>query len=157
MAKIISKRTLPPDDKMFSGGPQVFSPLEFSTSHTAQSNQHSLKKRTMPAKSIAYDPNLGEKFFKDSKGFVIGRGKSSQQNWEDDDPLAKFQDPQEAHDEQMAKRTSDSPQPETEEEGLELGKKRIARWKHQNEQLRKQAGSHHDAPPIKRDAKGEEL
>lgn len=111
----------------------------------------------MKITSKGYDPDLNRKFFEDSKGFVIGRGKSSQQSSEDDDPLAKFQDPQEAHDEQMAKLTSGSPQPETEEEGLELGKKRIARWKHQNEQLRKQAGSHHDAPPIKRDAKGEEL
>lgn len=140
MAKIISERSLPPDDKMFLGGSQLFSPLKFNDSERRPLNEKT-EKLTMKITSKGYDPHLGKTFLKESKAVVIGRGKSSQQSSEGDDPLAKFQDPQEAHDEQMAKRTSGYTQPETEEEGLELGKKRIARWRHQNEQLRNKSQS----------------
>lgn len=110
----------------------------------------------MPAKSKGYDPDLNRKFFEDSMGFVIGRANSPQQNSEDADPLAKFQSPQEAHDEQMANRTPCDPPPETEADGRRAGQERLARWRHQNEQLRKKAGAPRDAPPIQPEAKGNE-
>ena len=55
----------------------------------------------MKNKFRGYDPTLGEKFFQDSSGLVIGRAASSPKKSEPDNPLAKYQDPQEAHDEAM--------------------------------------------------------
>lgn len=89
----------------------------------------------MRVKSLGHDPKLGEKFLTEQDGLVLGLGKSSEQNSEPDS-LAKYQTSQEAHDAQMPG-TSSNPLPETEADGKKLGELRIARWKHQNKQLRK--------------------
>jgi hypothetical protein len=95
----------------------------------------------MAGRFLGYDPKLGEKFFKESKGSVIGRARSSPSNSEEDDPLAKYQDPQEAHDEAMQSRTPPSSDPQAETEGDEkrAWALRLARMKNQNEQFAKRA------------------
>lgn len=90
----------------------------------------------MKVKSLGHDPNLGQKFSSEQDGLVIGLGKSSKQS-SLQDSLAQFQDAQETHDEQMPEVKSADQSVETEEDAARAGALRIARWKHQNKQMRK--------------------
>ena len=91
-----------------------------------------MKTRSKPQ----HDPDLGAKFLSESSVLVIGHGKSSKQSSEPE-PLSKYQDPQEAHDELNAATTPSAPQSESETDDKQLGAMRIANWRHQNKQLLK--------------------
>ena len=96
--------------------------------------------------SKGYDPDLGRKFAQGSTGSVIARATPSKTA--SDKPLMPAGlDSQQQHDwlwaqkdqaQQQANPVNEDPaRPETEADGVALGSLRVARWKHQNEQMRK--------------------
>jgi hypothetical protein len=113
----------------------------------------------MKVTSLGYDPDLGRKFLEEYNGSVIMRGRSSLEASPSEEPEEEYnqyedlQQQANQHAEnravaralaakaaqQKALPTSEPSEPETEADGLRAGALRVARFRHQNAQLKKQS------------------
>jgi hypothetical protein len=112
----------------------------------------------MKVTSLGYDPDLGRKFLEEYNGSVIMRGNSlpAASLSEEPEEFNQYEDLQQQANQhaenravaralaakaalQKAQPTFDPNAPETEADGLRAGALRVAKFKHQNEQLKKQS------------------